>query len=108
MKIKKVIENNIKNSSNKQSSEDTEAQANRLKLTHNRVMDELEMKKIDLNFNLRKHLASTNVHGDIDMWSRQLIDIKKNIKENQEEIDIATEIKKEFFTQSEIVVDKGH
>lgn len=93
-----TIESNTKNSAHNQTVADTEAQANRLKFTHEQEVGKIKIKKIDLDDNLRKHIASTNVHGDINLWSRQLIDIKKAIRANQLEIEIAAEITEEFFT----------
>ena len=97
MKITTIIRNNSKNSSAIQNEDVAEA-AERLKLTHGRLIAELQMKQIDLNARLRKHMASVNVHGDIDMWSVQLVDLKLEIIAMNGRFRVAQEIKEDLFT----------
>jgi hypothetical protein len=98
MKITTIIRKNGARVNIDRDADEIKDKANRLKLTHERLLAALEMKAIDLAAQERKHLASTNVHGDIDMWSQQLVDIRKEIQANGAEVKIAQEIMEEFFT----------
>ena len=101
MKITTIIKNNGARVNIERDEEEINDKAKRLKLTHVRLLSALDMRSIDLAAKERKHLASTNVCGDIDMWSQQLVDIRKEIQANGADVKIAQEIMKEFFTESD-------
>ena len=95
MKITTIIKKN--NGSAKRDNEEIRDAANRLRLCHERLLAELEMKGIDLDYQLRKHMASVNVCGDVDMWSQQLLDIRKKVLVSASDIDLAKAIYTELF-----------
>ena len=102
MKITTIINKNGSRVNIDRDPEDVNDKAMRLKLTHVRLLSALNMIAIDLAAKERKHLASTNVHGDVDMWSQQLLDIRKEIQSNDLDVKIAQDIMNEFFTEEEI------
>lgn len=99
MKIIEIITNN--NGSAKRSANEIQDAGNRLRLTHERLLAAGEMKVIDLNDKIRKHMASVNVHGDIDMWSVQLIDFRKELIAATTDWELAKTIYTELFTKTE-------
>lgn len=102
MKIIEIITNN-NNGSAKRSANEIQDAGNRLRLTHERLLAAGEMKIIDLNDKIRKHMASVNVHGDIDMWSVQLIDFRKELMVATTDWELAKTIYAELFTKTESV-----